>query len=58
MARDEQHDDEIIEALRFVKVAVREGIHDYAGYLLPISGKMLLVQLERDGFEIIKRRSR
>lgn len=47
--RDESHDDEVIDALRFPRVEVQNG------YLTPISVKLLLVELDRRGFNIVKR---
>lgn len=44
--------DDILYALQFVKVTVEQGIESHAGYLTDVSCHMLLVQLNRNGFEI------
>lgn len=51
---------EIINALQFVKVSTthsgEQSNIQSSGHLTQASCKLLIVQLERDGFEIVKRR--
>lgn len=54
--RNQRDEEEAIEALRFVKVTVRQGIDEHAGYLTHPSGALLLVELRREGFDLIRRR--
>lgn len=45
---------EAIDALTFPKLKVRQGTSEYAGYLTDLSAKLILVELERQGFQITK----
>ncbi len=45
------------ERMRFVKVSVLDGDGRTSGYLTDVSIAMLLVELERGGFAIVKRRA-
>jgi hypothetical protein len=53
MTFDDQ-DDELMFRLQFPKVTVQHGIHKRDGYLTEMSVKLLLVELRRNGFEIVK----
>lgn len=50
----QEQENEIIEWMQFVKVTVREGDSQDSGYLSDVSGKMLLVELRRHGFDVVK----
>lgn len=47
-----QDNQEAIDTLTFVKVTVG---HDKTGYMTPLSAKMVLVELERSGFKLVKK---
>lgn len=46
-----QDDQRAVDALTFPKVTVG---HDKSGYLTPLSAKILLIELERAGFKLIR----
>ena len=50
-----QDDQQAIDALTFPKVTVG---HDKSGYLTPLSAKLLLIELERAGFKLIRNKVR
>lgn len=45
-----------IERMQFVKVTITDGRARAAGYLTDASISMLLVELDRGGFEIVNKR--
>ena len=53
MTFDDQ-DDELMFRLQFPRVTIQHGIHQRAGYLTEMSVKLLLAELRRNGFEIVK----
>lgn len=50
-----QDNQEAVEAMRFPQVAVKKGSGEFSGYLTDISAKLILIELGRQGFDLVKR---
>lgn len=50
-----QDTQEAVNAMTFPKVSVQSGSDRYPGHLTEVSAKVILVELERQGFMLVKR---